>query len=80
MTFAGRYNATECDGSVLTYEVKKALLARTKKVSHGTYESYQYLDEKRAALPLWRKSSHHLGVEIGDLQKFDEKSFVTRRV
>ena len=61
-------------GNILTYEVKEALLAHTKKGIHGTYDKYQYLDEKRAALPLWAQRLRTiLAAEIGDLEKFIPK-------
>jgi integrase len=61
-------------GNILTHEVKEALLAHTKKGIHGTYDKYQYLDEKRAALPLWAQRLRTiLAAEIGDLEKFIPK-------
>ena len=58
-------------GNVLTHEVKEALLAHTKKGIHGTYDKYQYLDEKRVALPLWAQRFRTiLAAEIGDLENF----------
>jgi hypothetical protein len=58
-------------GNVLTHEVKEALLAHTKKGIHGTYDKYQYLDEKRVALPLWAQRLRAiLAAEIGDLENF----------
>ena len=61
-------------GNILTHEVKEALLAHTKKGIHGTYDKYQYLDEKRAALSLWAQRFRTiLAAEIGNLEKFLQK-------
>jgi hypothetical protein len=58
-------------GSAIDHEVKEALLAHTKKGIVGTYDQYQYLDEKRAALSLWESRLQTiLAQPIGDLKKF----------
>ena len=39
-------------GNIIPLEVREALLAHTKKGIVGTYDQYQYVDEKRTALSL----------------------------
>lgn len=40
-------------GNAIAHEVREALLAHAKKGIIGTYDQYEYMDEKRTALLLW---------------------------
>lgn len=58
-------------GNAFSHEVKEALIAHTKKGIHGVYDRHAYLEEKRAALPLWADRFRTiLAAPIGDLEKF----------
>ncbi len=61
-------------GNAIAHEVREALLAHTKKGIVGTYDQYQYLDEKRAALPLWSNRLREiLSSPVGSLENFERK-------
>jgi integrase len=56
-------------GNSIAHEVREALLAHAKKGIVATYDQYQYLEEKRAALPLWADRLHDiLAKPTGDLE------------
>jgi integrase len=61
-------------GNAIPHEVREALLAHTKKGIVGTYDQYQYLDEKRAVLPLWSDRLRQiLSSPVGSLENFERK-------
>lgn len=61
-------------GNAIAHEVREALLAHTKKGIVGTYDQYQYLDERRAALPLWSNRLREiLSSPVGSLENFERK-------
>jgi len=60
-------------GNAIAHEVREALLAHTKKGIVGTYDQYQYLDEKRAALLLWgNRLREILSSPVGSLETFEQ--------